>query len=705
MIWTLKKDINHELEQFNYKAATKLVKIGIQKTEDIEEVKNFLVKNMLFLNLTGNKNKKQLFCNRIMTFALEKLPELKNYTKQCKVLNEEFDKQGEVFENFVKNLYEYSSFEALHILLGVFENTNQLILLNQPEKETEKTFFNIFSYNREAIYESNVQSFNQLLKIWKKEKDNNRFKKHPHNISNLNEQYTEKIQTLYPALQNLNFLRWTANQVTLHTVDMEINSDSVKFVIKNKEEFIKFQLPIIRLSTHLQSFAFEFFEQHPDFFENEATIDYENIIIPKSNSNDYSLKYGIETIKKAFSQAIPNILSGYTLISQDMHIKDMSGIFIKQIEIEKIYFFYHAIRIYAEIYFYSNRYYTKKYETLPRAPYMGANLDDFKEKIKFIMDIILQFFKKNELQSNELETLIKILTYGNEDIFDLYYKPLIVEENTVYMIPSIFLMNNISRNFIHHMNDLGAHFTEKGDEFEEDIRTLFSDNGFEVYFDKYEYSYVDGDEKIDGDIDLIAQKGNFLYIGEAKNKIEPIEPEHYRGVDKSIKQGTKQALKSKKYVEKNLKEFSEKIGIDENKIKSSTIVPFVILSCFYGSGDSNNKIPIIDSSALDRFMSIGKIKAHTFNDQEVYEKNIRTQGDIIPEQFNEFLENPYFLDPYVYGPQYGGQHFAKIDERMFIVEPSKDWRKDLNDSFLDDALNHFQENEQIPTISQYTDNS
>lgn len=83
--------------------------------------------------------------------------------------------------------------------------------------------------------------------------------------------------------------------------------------------------------------------------------------------------------------------------------------------------------------------------------------------------------------------------------------------------------------------------------------------------------------------------------------------------------------------------FQKNLIEDEEDI---IIVPFVLLSSYYGSGQIVEGIPIIDYSALDKYLSDGTLRAYS-GEQVISE--IRLRGDnVTSKELKDFLDSPHF---------------------------------------------------------------
>lgn len=114
----------------------------------------------------------------------------------------------------------------------------------------------------------------------------------------------------------------------------------------------------------------------------------------------------------------------------------------------------------------------------------------------------------------------------------------------------------------------------------------------------------------------------------------------------------------------------------------------MLVSCFYGSGQIIQNIPVTDASAIFRFFDDGELIIHP-GDGKPYTRRIRTPGDVIPAELENFLYNPYFLEPDVYGIQMARWHAYTIRERKFILGPQDDWMETFSSSLLAEAVDHF----------------
>ncbi|CAM4284139.1 hypothetical protein FHS16_002240 [Paenibacillus endophyticus] len=658
---------------------------GIQKGEHTEIIR-FLRHEMLLLNTSSDSNQTSLFCNQLMKHCLDHGLDIIEYAEQCKILNEELDWYGEQYNQIVREMHALDPITALHVILATFENLNQYLLSNKPD-DLERIFYSSYVYGMEADYESGITALNVLLKLWINSCHSERFRGRFKELPYVAEGFKDLRTKLAPIIRSLNYLNWLCKEVSLHHVTMNIQVSEVIFTIHDKSEYIHYKLPFIRDTARMQNALYHFPSIKGRFNWKKEEIDYAKIIQIKESGDDFKLKFGDDTFFEALKQSTELAYQSYLLIIGDMYIHNLHQLKIKDksVSVMELFFFYNLIRTMGLIYFEATKHFMETIKKEARAPYLIIN----KKEIAELFSPILSKLFKREFTQLDVNQMIALLTFGSNDIFDLYYKPLIVSGNNVALIPSLFMMNNFAKTFLHHMNALGVNLSDRGDDFEKVMRERFSNNGFKVYPEQWPYAYKYEGKTIKGDIDLIAKKGKYLYLGQLKNRLEPLEPKDYRGADKKINQGISQAEQSELYVKRNQEEFCANFGITLEELDELIIKPFVLVSCFYGSGQVIHNIPVTDASALTRFFDEGEIRAYR-GQNEPYSRTLRTTGEVLPNEFNAFLLKPYFLEEEIYGIQLGTHHAYPIRDRKFVLGLDDDLEKLIANSFMAKAYEHFE---------------
>ncbi|MDD9265044.1 hypothetical protein [Bacillus toyonensis] len=688
-MWGHIHTIEKLLESKRYNEALKFTKSKIEtliKEGREKEIISAIRTKKLLLNMSGDLNRTFLFCDKLIKFCLELNLDIKVYAEQCQLLNHELDWSGERYKLLSNDLHSLDPFSALHVILNVFENINHEILGAEPNK-IERLYYTHYVYGMESEFESSVNALNKILKLWINGYQSGLFKGKFKGDFSLEKPILELQKQLSPIVRSTNFLEWICKQVTLYQVTLEEAESLVTFTIQDKEEYYRYKLPYIRDTHHMHSFFLNSLHVKGEFDQKINDIDYSRIVKIKESGDDFRLEFTSDILLNELIQSMKVAYQNNLLMIQDTYITNMNELKItnKSITVFEAFIFYHCLRAFALIYFDATKYFINHKKKKPRAPFLVLKYNDI---YNHFIPILTKTFGRR-LKKEEVNELISLFTFGTNNIYDLYYKPLIVFDDVIIINPSIYLMNNFAKTFLNHMKTLGVNLAERGNNFEVVVRKLFTNQGFIVYQKQYPFSYKHQNEIINGDIDLIARKGDYIYVAQLKNRLEPLEPQDYRGANKKINEGVKQSHNTLLYIERNVDEFCEKLGIKREDFNNLKIQPFVLVSCFYGSGQIIEEIPVIDMSALVRFLDEGQIRAYPPDGQEPFVQDLRTAGDVIPEEFNEFIKNPYFLKNNIYGTQLATQHAFHIRGRKFILRPNEDWQEQLTQNFITKAISYF----------------
>ncbi|NNU96286.1 hypothetical protein [Anoxybacillus sp. EFIL] len=682
------KEIIRLLNRKNYKQAKKQFKrVASQKITEgkEEEISLYLRKYLLFLNKSEDNNRTSIFCDPLMNWCVEQGILDNEYVQQCRLLNNEMEWYVDQYKLVLEELYRFHPVVALHIIVSIFENFNLEILSRKPNNY-ERLFYFFYSYGMETNYESSITALNVMLKIWKESERNNRFRGKDTNLPYVAELGSKFMERMYPIIRSLNYLHWICDELALHHMKMIMEEKQVTFIYKDIEEYKRFRLPILRKHARMQNAH----RTLPKVSENRFSwakekIDYDRIIQVKPSGNDFKLNISSSTFMEAFKRAMEESYQNYLLILDDTYITTLEKQEVRGINCFEMFIFYYCLKILALLYYEATQHFRDKYQKEVMAPYLAIS-------VKGIADVFIPIMSKifkREVSKCDIEKLINLYTFGNDELFDLYCKPLVTNTGTVMIIPSLFMMNNFSKTFIYHLNRLGIRLSDRGDIFEEVTRKRFEEYGFNVYPKRFHYSYEYEGETDRGDIDLIARKGSYLFLGQLKNRIEPMEPWDHLNVDSKIKKGVYQAEKAVTYIKRNPKDFCERLGINERELATLNIQPFVLLSCFYGSGTKIKGIPVIDTSALQKFFD-GELRVYK-GEEIILCKSIRQKGEVLPEEFVNFLEDPYFLKENVYGAYLLTSHFYYIRERKFVVRPEGNFEDQFSNNFVAATISRFWE--------------
>jgi hypothetical protein len=688
-MWDELPHLHELLNSKNYIQAAEFMKRrithGVDEGEH-EEIITILRKEMLLLNISDDSLRTSQFCAVLMQYGLELGLEIEDYAEQCQVLNIELNWYAIQYQNTVNELHSLDPLTALHVIISIFENFNQYLLGTKPDK-LERIFYASYVYGMEANYESGITALNLLLKFWHNSCQKGDFRGQFNGFPYVADSFLELREKLVSTIRSLDYLQWLCKQVSLHQVSMEIQDDTVLFTIHDKEEYRRIKLPFVRGTASMQS-AHRGFDAKRRFDWKIADIDYSRIVILKESGDDFKINLDPDTFFEAFKRSTETAYQTHLQIMRGMFITNLHELKLKNISVNAtdLFFFYYGLQSMGLVYFEATKYFIETQHKEARAPYLVMDKKMIGEQLIPLLSKIL----KRNISQEEINQMIHFFTFGSNNIFDLYYKPLVVNDEKVILIPSLFIMNNFSKTFLHHLNDLGVNLSERGDNFETVTQNRFAKHGFKVHEGKFPYSFYYEGKKLDGDIDLVAMKGNYLFLGQLKNRIEPLEPKDYRGADKKINMGIKQSEQAQLYVRTKRDEFCKQFGITPEQLNNLVIQPFVLVSCFYGSGQVIRNIPVTDDSALSRFMDKGVISIHPGHG-DPYSINIRTPGDVITQEFKEFLFNPYFLDEEIYGLQIATRHAYPIRDRKFVLGPDDNWEEQFSKSILAEALKHFED--------------
>ncbi|MEJ9133069.1 hypothetical protein P4408_27135 [Bacillus thuringiensis] len=107
-MWEYRNTIDNFFDSKRYREALSFTiekmerKINEGKLDEIEKV---IREKKWFLNTTGDANRTSLFCEKLMDYCLSTDLDLKDYVRQCQLLNKELDHYGERFNVMIRELY------------------------------------------------------------------------------------------------------------------------------------------------------------------------------------------------------------------------------------------------------------------------------------------------------------------------------------------------------------------------------------------------------------------------------------------------------------------------------------------------------------------------------------------------------------------------------------------------------------------------
>lgn len=585
---------------------------------------------------------------------------LDDYIECCEVINQEYIILKEKLNKNIEKLYKFPYPTVKIVIISKLEKfIHQLMRQSREEEFNSTDAFEIYNikYNSVMMYQAAVEGLNWILKDLSKKEDlfNNDIKyiKNQEKFyENLNDCFE---QTLDPKkwvelINNLKSLNLIINEIKTEEIKVNNESNRILFKYKNIKEYKKKRIGDLRTYNFQQIQQRDFMQKELSDIIDIDEIDIDNILKPKNNSDNFELKvdfeskeflYVLQECGKNFSFQVEQIYKNNLIDPESVDQKIKKGKKELTATYDDAIKFYFSIKSIAILYYTAVKFYHEKNDKLPQIPFLGIKKDGLYILIRQIFWVI----KKNDLEKVKFNELIKLFTFGSDDIFDLYYKPLVVEqEEHIKIVPSLFENNNFSRTFLNHMNLINASF-KKGWAFEEYIKKKFEENGFKVYNKQSPDLNFELDSNKKGDIDILMLKDEYIFYGQLKNRAQPLEDGDYISFDRKI---NKKAIKQLRHGEEFLKSNPDYIvnffGIDD--IDNYKLIPFIVTNSFYGSGEKREGIPIIDKSALEIFFR-GYIAICEGN-EVVFKKRLRDKDKSLGENFNQFLKEPYFLDEKLY---------------------------------------------------------
>ena len=85
------------------------------------------------------------------------------------------------------------------------------------------------------------------------------------------------------------------------------------------------------------------------------------------------------------------------------------------------------------IYFEATQYFIETSGKEPRAPFLVIDRESIGKQFIPLLSKVL----KRKLLQDDINELINLFSFGSDNIFDLYYKPLVLKDDKVTLIPSL----------------------------------------------------------------------------------------------------------------------------------------------------------------------------------------------------------------------------------------------------------------------------
>lgn len=211
---------------------------------------------------------------------------------------------------------------------------------------------------------------------------------------------------------------------------------------------------------------------------------------------------------------------------------------------------------------------------------------------------------KTNFSDNQIKQFLKLLTYSGGR-YDLWKRPLIKVQD--YYSTSILIISEANILFlVDEWLSLGGYSLEKrGKLFEEYIKQDLTEDLQEKKYNfkianKNKFRNLAGNFE---EIDLLLNTKHSLIVGEIKCITYPLEPRDYNNALERLRKGAQQIIRKSKFIQDNIREFSNDIGTIENK----EIIKLVITNYPFFSGMKIDDVVIVDFFLLKAYVNTGKL--------------------------------------------------------------------------------------------------
>lgn len=676
--------------------------ISYFKDKKIDEILNIIKFKELLLNKESSIKKKTKLIEPLKRYLMNKNLEIDYYVECCNLINDEYRRIHDYREMQLKELFKYDVNIVLMNILSKTENYNHKIIRNSCVEDNNIIYNMNTRSNSMNEYQSTIEGLGLFIKdilgckeefkhieVWSnKEQFRSSLKR-----CNKKTFKNEEIILYLNSIVNLDFITKKIQEYSFKPVKI---GNEVFFEYLNIEAYKKKAIAGERcdIYDHNHFLEYTYNGENSKLSELEKKfecVDWNNLIEYDNSHNHFVLKFTlfsdelisimIESFKEFKFQK--DEMKGNAFISDEVFNKITGEDLNFNITYNDAIDFYFILKIISLTYYKAVIHYYKKLNKDPSLPFLGLTIEVF---YKIIKPLYSKLFKE-EIKKSKIEELIKLYTFSENNIFDLYYKPIIRIKDKIMIIPSVIERNNFNRTFINHMSQIGANFKE-GILFEAYLKDVFKKYGFIVYDkDSPRLNFDMGNDK-KGDIDLLMMKGKYIFYSQIKNRANPIESRDYIAFDRKInKKAIKQLNYAKDFLKSNPKYITEFFNVSD--LNQYEFIPFIMTNSFYASGDKRKGVYITDTSAILFYLEKGKIQIRNSDGKIVYEKNLKTEN--IEEGLILQLKEPHFKDEKLYYNLYFPRAYY-IGDKLFVLKvkdelidkhlKSSYFKDDVKDAFL-----------------------
>lgn len=642
----MEEKLKEFLEKKDYKKAIAET-VEFLKSMDRDKIENWIVyKNVLLYN-PSDKEHYTNFIKPLSTKLLTLFPELKEYISQIFIINDAL--QG-IYTKLEKDFLPYTKGNMLFTVYSIacmYESFihDLNIKLNSyiGDKHIER-IMNVYQTNIDKA----IASLNRIMNIIFDERY-----KFSNNYKNLGfEKFIEKMKeesdnSFVETICKLNSIEDVLEMVKAKEVFVNSyngNEFQLNYLIKR---LLKYDLPKMRLRT-FENINFKKYSQKvPENFNLLKPEDIRQFI----EIDEDSFKLKIDVSSKKFLTNLKTILidaeryTDFIIFENYIDAKKMEENVVirgeaKAFTFDDMIHFHIAILSIANFYYIAEELFIS--EKQKNSITSAIRIDRISLE-KYISEFYKNFIVDNNITKEAVVELIDYYTFGTYDICDVFCTPLILCDDTYTIIPSVVMRTNFGRMFFEHINKLEISFKD-GDNFEKNFKMMLEEHGFKIYNPEKSQLNFTTQKGNKGDIDVLAIKENYIFCAQLKNKLMPLDQKGFINYDRKLIKPLNQLKYVNEYLSENPKKILEFYGIED--LSKYKIIRFSVSNSFYRSGECIDGIYTTDMSALNVLFDSGKITMRDGDKKNV--KYLRSGDKVTSEEFEKFLDDPYFMWEGVY---------------------------------------------------------
>lgn len=620
--------------------------INLSDTVEKDKFINWIIYKEVLIYKDADKKYYEEYVRPTCEKLVKTVPELKEYIYEIGIINETLRKNYNSLEENFKLYKRYNVQFVVYHICCIYEkyihDLRNIVINNTMSPDS------IYG-NEQDDLDKAINGFNWILKRLYKQRD--QFpKRRQHSDIRFDEKNIEResknniiriISEIISAEELLEMIKGAEGHIDSFDRGVYKIRYSKDALIKyNLAKFRQRNFDNIMMKSYTEGLANKFKKIQIDDINKFIDIDVDrgNFRIP------------IDTVSEEFLDNIgitmSNFLGYLKFIMYDNYIEEaqiqqyveIKGHQMKYTFLDLIYF-YAVISAVSEYYFLAEEAFGELQKKHSNTPIIVMNKASLEQIVKSIYTHCL----KKDSSDEVISKMIDFYTYGSNNIFDTFCTPLIKIKEIYYILPSTLRFNNFGRVFIHHMNKLGIEL-KKGYIFEENFKLMLKEHNFNVYNPKKPQLNFKTKKGHQGDIDVLAIKGDYIFCVQLKNKSMPLEKQEFINYDRKLPKAIRQLEYAEEFLKENPRKILDFYRIDD--LRRFKIVSFVVVNGFYRSGECCNGIYITDISALNVLFDKGKITMQQSGEKVI--KSLRKGDQVTPEELEEFLKRPYFLWKGVY---------------------------------------------------------